>query len=166
MSDPRLGSQPDYGDPEERREIAGLQRAAVATLAHVLAEVMPDVLDKKRREQWLDFAVNEASLVFGKDNIFYLHVSSVQTIRLLTWEGDVREVQALWFGINFYKPRLKEIISGRSIAITFSEYGVSVEYNDSQYFAIPYEDLPWLLIHTLQANSGVSPLNCSATSDT
>lgn len=131
-----------------------VDQEAMAVLAHVLASMMPDVLDEQRREQWLEFAINaRLSLCLDLGDDYYVLLASASTtICLISAEADEMATQRTRMGINFYTPHLESVIGDKEIGIEFLEGGLFVQYHDNTDFQVDYDDVPYALIHLIQAS--------------
>ena len=130
-----------------------VDQEAMSVLAHVLASIMPDVLDKKRLDRWLEFAKGVDELfVDAEDDDYNLSISSV--CHVLQVEGEMREVEIVNPTTLIYTPELGRIIGNKSIILNFCHDNIEVSYAGSPIFTIHYDFLPMLEIHALQVNPG------------
>ncbi len=127
-------------------------------LVHLLAEVMPDVLNKERREEWLEFAIRTDCLCFEvEDRLHNLWISQESRIGLLDHMDRRLSHETVSVEIYVLTPKLSRIIHNSSVTLTFEDDHVRMEGSISQSFnkfSIHYDHLPWLAIHALQANPG------------
>lgn len=126
---------------------------AIYVLAQVLASTMPDVLDEPRREQWLEFAINaRLSLCLDfEDDDYALSTGASTQICLISPEADETAIQKTYINMNFYTPHLEGVIGDKAIGIEFLEGGLFVQYDDNTDFQVDYDDVPYALIHLIQA---------------
>jgi hypothetical protein len=54
-------------------------------------------------------------------------------------------------GTNFYTPHLEGVIGDKAVGIEFLEGGLFVQYDDNTDFQVDYDEVPYALIHLIQA---------------
>jgi len=130
---------------------------AIDVLVHVLASMMPDVLDKKRLERWLGFAKSIDQLWIDEDDGYDLHISTICNVS--PSEGEYREFREVNPSTQVFTPELGRIIGNKCIILKFEDEEIEVEYGSMQIFKIFYNSLPWLAIHALQTNPGTRTIS-------
>jgi hypothetical protein len=125
---------------------------AIDVLVHVLASMMPDVLNKKRLERWLKFAKGIDDLYIDEDDGYDLHISTICNVS--PSEGEYREFREVNPSTQVFTPELGRIIGNKCIILKFGNEEIEVQYGSMPRFTIFYESLPWLAIHALQTNPG------------
>jgi hypothetical protein len=126
---------------------------AIDVLVHVLASMMPDVLNKKRLERWLGFAKSLDELyVDVEDGDYNLFMSVL--CEVCPCAAEYREYRLVNPTIQIFTPELGRIIGNKAMILKFKDEDIEVIYGSIPMFMTSYRGLPWLAIHALQTNPG------------
>jgi hypothetical protein len=129
-----------------------MNNKAFNVLLHLLAKVMPDVLENKRLAEWLECAANADCLVF--DGLGQNSTLEIRQKCPVTYVGEQAGAGPIYSTVEIFIPKFSDVIAGTHATLEFDteyvQFDVAFATGECS-LSIEISSLPWLAIHALQA---------------